>query len=64
MRKKMRALVGYHFGQHSLHMAGLEKSGVFVEHAAEVATAMKDGSVLILDTTRRPPLDQESPQLS
>src|SRR5205085_2050202 len=32
-----------------LYMAGLEKSGAFVEHAAEVATAMKDGSALILD---------------
>jgi hypothetical protein len=30
-------------------MAGLEKSGAFVEHAAEVAQNMKEGSVLILD---------------
>jgi hypothetical protein len=49
MYKKMRALVRYLFDHHSLYMAGLEKSGQFVEHAAEVATGMKDGSVLILD---------------
>src|SRR3989442_112505 len=49
MYKKMRALVRYIFEHHSLYMAGLEKSGAFVEHAAEVATAMKDGSALILD---------------
>jgi len=30
-------------------MAGLEKSGAFVEHAAEIAGEMKDGSILILD---------------
>jgi len=49
MYKKMRALVRYLFDQHNLYMAGLEKSGAFVEHAAEVSTAMKDGQVLILD---------------
>jgi hypothetical protein len=49
MYKKMRALVRYLFNQHNLYMAGLEKSGAFVEHAAEVATVMKDGSILILD---------------
>lgn len=49
MHKKMRALVRYLLDQHNLYMAGLEKSGAFVEHAAEVAKAMKDGSVLILD---------------
>lgn len=49
MYKKMRALVRYLFDQHNLYMAGLEKSGAFVEHAAEVSTTMKDGSILILD---------------
>lgn len=49
MHKKMRALVRYLFAEHNLYMAGLEKSGEFVEHAAEVSTVMKDGSVLILD---------------
>jgi hypothetical protein len=49
MHKKMRALVTYLFDQHGLYMAGLEKSGAFVEHAAEIATVMKDGDILILD---------------
>ncbi len=49
MYAKMRALVRYVFDHHDLYMAGLEKSGAFVEHAAEVSSVMKDGSVLILD---------------
>ncbi len=49
MYKKMRALVRYLFDQHNLYMAGLEKSGAFVDHAAEVSRAMKDGTALILD---------------
>lgn len=49
MHSKMRSLVRFLFDQQNLFMAGLEKSGAFVEHAAEVATAMKDGSFLILD---------------
>jgi len=49
MYKKMRALVRYLFDQHNLFMAGLEKSGAFVEHAAEVSQVMQDGSVLVLD---------------
>ncbi len=49
MYKKMRSLVRYLFDQHNVYMAGLEKSGAFVEHAAEVSTTMKDGTVLILD---------------
>ena len=49
MHKKMRALVQYLFDHHNLYMAGLEKSGAFVEHAAEIASSMKDGTVLILD---------------
>ncbi len=49
MFQKMRSLVRYLFEHHDLFMAGLEKSGAFVEHAAEVAQALKDGSALILD---------------
>jgi hypothetical protein len=48
MSQKMRSLVRYLFEYHDLFMAGLEKSGAFVEHAAEVAQVLKDGSVLIL----------------
>jgi hypothetical protein len=49
MHKKMRALAQYLFAEHNLYMAGLEKSGAFVEHAAEVSTIMGNGSALILD---------------
>jgi hypothetical protein len=46
---KMRALLRHLFDHQNIYMAGLEKSGAFVEHAAEVASTMKDGTVLILD---------------
>ncbi len=49
MYKKMRSLVRYLLDEHNLFMAGLEKSGAFVEHAAEVSSAMKDDTVLVLD---------------
>lgn len=49
MYSKMRSLVRFLFEWQNLFMAGLEKSGAFVEHAAEVASVMPDGSVLILD---------------
>jgi len=49
MHAKMRSLVRFLFARHDLFMAGLEKSGAFVEHAAEIAGEMKDGSILILD---------------
>ena len=49
MFSKMRTLATFLFDNHALFMAGLEKSGAFVDHAAEVAGAMKDGSTLILD---------------
>jgi NurA domain len=49
MHQPMRSLVKFLFERHDLHMAGLEKSGPFVEHADEIAELLKDGSVLILD---------------
>jgi hypothetical protein len=49
MHKPMRDLSRYLFEHHNLYLAGLEKSGPFVEHADEVAKKLKDGSVLILD---------------
>jgi hypothetical protein len=49
MFKKMRALVRYLLRHHALFMAGLEKSGQFVDHAKEVSTIMPEGSILILD---------------
>lgn len=49
MHKPMRELVKYLFENHNLYLAGLEKSGPFVEHADEIAERLKNGSVLILD---------------
>lgn len=49
MHKPMRELVGYLFENHNLYLAGLEKSGPFVEHADEIADRLENGSVLILD---------------
>jgi hypothetical protein len=47
--KPMRALVNFLFANHELFLAGLEKSGAFVEHADEIASNLPDGSVLILN---------------
>jgi hypothetical protein len=44
----MRKLVGYLFREHDLYLAGLEKSGAFVDHAAEIARLMPAGQVLPL----------------
>lgn len=49
MHKPMRELVKYLFENHNLYLAGLEKSGPFVEHADEIANRLKNGSALILD---------------
>jgi hypothetical protein len=49
MHKPMRALVQFLFARHDLYLAGLEKSGAFVEHADEIAELLGNGSVLILD---------------
>lgn len=49
MHQPMRALVKFLFERHNLYLAGLEKSGAFVEHADEIASLLADGSVLILD---------------
>ena len=49
MHKPMRSLVRYLFDQHNLYLAGLEKSGPFVEHADQVAKKLDPGTVLILN---------------
>jgi NurA domain len=49
MHQPMRALVTFLFKRHNLYLAGLEKSGAFVEHAHEISQLLVDGSVLILD---------------
>jgi hypothetical protein len=48
LHKPMRQLASFLFKHHDLYMAGLEKSGAFVEHAAEIAAVMPAGQVLPL----------------
>jgi NurA domain len=49
MHKPMRSFVRYLFKNYNLYLAGLEKSGAFVEHADEIASKLNDGTVLFLN---------------
>jgi hypothetical protein len=49
MHKPMRELVKFLFKKHNLYLAGLEKSGAFVEHAHQIAKRLRDGTVLIIN---------------
>lgn len=49
MHSPMRQLVKYLFQNYNLFLAGLEKSGSFVEHADEVSGKLKTDSILIID---------------
>jgi hypothetical protein len=49
LHKPFRALVNFLFTQHNCFLAGLEKSGAFVEHAHEVADLIEPGSALLID---------------
>lgn len=49
MHRPMRMLVKYLFANHNLYLAGLEKSGAFVEHADEIRKILPDATVLLLD---------------
>ena len=49
MHKPMRELVKWLFEQHNLFLAGLEKSGPFVEHADEIAGLIEPGTAILLD---------------
>jgi len=42
-------LVNYLFSKHALFLAGLEKSGPFVEHADEISGRLGPNSALLLD---------------
>ncbi|MET3496472.1 hypothetical protein [Variovorax boronicumulans] len=48
MHKLSLELNGWLFDQHNLFMAGLEKSGAFVEHAASIQELVPRGSILLL----------------
>lgn len=49
MHKPMRELVKFLFENHNLFLAGLEKSGAFVEHADQISKRLKDGTILLID---------------
>lgn len=49
MHVPMLCLVDWLFANHSLFLAGLEKSGAFVEHARDIQAQMPSGTFLLLD---------------
>ncbi|BAY14195.1 DNA double-strand break repair nuclease NurA [Calothrix sp. NIES-2098] len=49
MYRPMRSLVNFLFKHHNLYLAGLEKSGAFVEHADEISEKLANGTLLILN---------------
>jgi len=49
IHKPVRSLVKYLFQKHDLYLAGLEKSGGFVEHANEIQSKMEAGTILALN---------------
>jgi hypothetical protein len=48
LHRSMRHLASFLFKEHNLYLAGLEKSGAVVEHAAEIARVMPEGRALLL----------------
>jgi hypothetical protein len=65
MHHPVRRLCNYLFEKHNLFLAGLEKSGAFVEHADEIKGLLKPGQVLLLNNrhiyTYILPNDPETP---
>lgn len=49
LHKPMRNLCNFLFKKYNLFLAGLEKSGAFVEHADEIRQKLKNGQYLLLD---------------
>lgn len=49
LHKPMRSLTTYLLETHNLFLAGLEKSGAFVDHANVISKKMSSGTVLLLD---------------
>lgn len=49
LHKPMRSLTNFLLQKHNLYLAGLEKSGSFVDHANEISKKMDPGTVLLLD---------------
>lgn len=49
MHKPMRQLANFLLGKYNLYLAGLEKSGPFVDHADEIASKLELGEILLLN---------------
>lgn len=49
LHKPVRKLCNYLFNHHNLFLAGLEKSGAFVEHADEIKNLLNPGEALLLN---------------
>ena len=49
IHKPMRCLTNFLLEKYNLYLAGLEKSGFFVEHANEIASKLKPGDLLLLN---------------
>ena len=55
MHKPMRNLTNFLLEKHNLYLAGLEKSGAFVDHADEITNSangeskLQAGQILLLD---------------
>jgi hypothetical protein len=49
MRRLMLEMNNWLFDNHNLYLAGLEKSGAFVEHAAAIRDLIPPGSIMLLD---------------
>lgn len=49
MHEPMRNLCNHLFNKYNLYLAGLEKSGAFVEHADEIKDKLKPGQYFLLD---------------
>lgn len=49
IHEPMKALIIYLIEKHSIYLAGLEKSGAFVEHADEIADKLTPGTAILLN---------------
>ncbi|WP_102029162.1 DNA double-strand break repair nuclease NurA [Salirhabdus sp. Marseille-P4669] len=49
LHKPMRTLINYLHKNYALNLAGLEKSGLFVEHAHEISNKLGEREALLLD---------------
>lgn len=48
IHKPMRKLIGFLQKKHDIYLVGLEKSGTFAEHAAQVSQKLSDNQIMLL----------------